>query len=320
MRRLYITLSKLYPRKAVEYMRRMLKYAGIGIEAEVWLGESLLLALVVAAVMLFLARYGDPMLFTILAAAAFVIYLVGAYSIPYFIAEKRAETVEECLPSALQLMSSNIRAGMTPFQSMKFSARDEFGLLKDEIDRATTRALGTGSFSDALRDISRNIELPVLERSIKLFARSIESGGHLAKILEETARDINDNIILRRELLSSTRTYTILILLTVMLGAPVLLNISIHFTERLNTMRSSFSTEAAGEFGLGLVIGESFSTEFLMNVSTVIIVFTSFIASLLIGVIVGGREKYGLKYAFIIVPVTLTLFYLIRHAVKTFLQ
>ncbi len=316
MRRLYITLSKLYPRNTVKDMRETLKYAGLKAEAEVWLGESLLIALFVATTILFLARYGNPLLFIMLSGLAFTVYMAGALSIPYFIAEKRAEVVEENLPSVLQLMGSNVRAGMTPFQAMKYSARKEFGLLKDEIDRATTKALGTTSFSAALRDISGNVRLPALERAIKLFVRSIESGGHLAKILEETARDINENLMLRKELLSSTRTYTLLIILTVMLGAPVLLNISIHFTERLNTMRSSFSTDDAAEFGLGFMVGESFSTDFLVNVSTVIIVVTAFIASLLIGVIVRGREKYGLKYAFVMVPVSLIIFYGVRYLVK----
>ncbi|MFH1055376.1 MAG: type II secretion system F family protein [Candidatus Altiarchaeota archaeon] len=320
MRRVFISLSRLFPRKTVESMREMIKYSGLKVDAEVWLGQSLFFAIVVAAVMFSLGRYGNQLIFTTLSALAFLIYLIGANSIPFFIAEKRAETVEECLPSALQLMSSNIRAGMTPFQAMKLSARDEFGLLKDEIDRATTRALGTESFSEALRDISRSIKLPALERSIKLFVRAIESGGHLARILEDTARDISDNIMLRKELLSSTRTYTVLILVTIMVGAPVLFNISIHFTERLNAMKSAFDTQKAEEMGLGLMVSESFSPEFLVNVSVVTITVTSFIASMLIGVIVKGEEKYGLKYAFMMVPLTLTIFYVVRYGVQHLLS
>jgi len=199
---------------------------------------------------------------------------------------------------------------------MKISAREEFGVLKEELDKATTKALGTESFSSALMEINQNIRLPVLERSIKLFIRSIESGGYLAKILEETARDINENLMLRRQLISSTRTYTILILLTIVVGMPVLMNVSIHFTERMNELKSNFNISDVNNMGIGLFMAETFSIEFLMNVSTLIIVGTSFIASLLIGVINKGKEKYGLKYAIIIVPITLIVFYAIRYYIK----
>jgi len=321
LRRLFITLSKLYPKKNVESTRQMLEYANLDVEAEVWLGESIFMAVIVALVVLYLGNYGDQLLFSVLAVVCFLVYLAGAYSIPFFVAEQRSETVEEVLPSALQLMSSNVRAGMTPFQAMKISARKEFGPLKDELDKATTKALGTESFSDALKGMSERIKLPALERSVKLFIRSIESGGQLARILEETARDISDNIMLRKELVSSTKTYTLLILATILLGAPVLLNISIHFTERLGEMRSSFNTASVESMGLGSLLGgEAFTPEFLINVSAVIVVVTSFIAGLLIGVINKGEEKYGLKYSFILVPVTLVIFYSVRHLVQIILK
>jgi flagellar protein FlaJ len=316
MKRVYIFLSKLYPSKYVRDMECMLRYANLDVEPGVWLGKSLFMGILVAVATFYLGRYGDQMLFNLLGVLMFLVYMMGSYSIPFFIAEKRAETVEESLPSILQLMASNVRSGMTPYQAMKVSAREEFGILKEEIDKATTKALGTESFSDALLEIRENINLPILERSIKLFIRSIESGGYLAKILEETARDINENIMLRRQLVSSTRTYTILILLTILIGMPVLMNVSIHFTERVNKMRDTFRPSSVDEFGLNVLMAEPFSVEFLINVATVIILVTAFIASLLIGVILKGREGYGLKYVLVIVPLTLMIFYGIRYFVK----
>jgi archaeal flagellar protein FlaJ len=320
MRRIYITLSKAFPQKTRRETKDMLRYAGMDVDAEVWLGESLALGFIVALVVFLVGRLGNQLFFAGLSIIAFVIYLVAAAYIPFFIAEKRAQTVEESLPSALQLMSSNIRAGMTPFQAMKISAREEFGLLKDEIDTATTKALGSESFSDALKNICTRVKLPALERSIKLFVRSIESGGHLARTLEESGRDISDNIMLRKELLANTRTYTVLILATVIIGAPVLFNISIHFTERLNTMRSSFNSETVTNMGMGLLVNETFTPDFLVSMSTVTILVTALIASLLVGVIVNGEEKYGLKYAFVIVPASIVVFYLIRLAVVRLLS
>ncbi|MFC2163273.1 type II secretion system F family protein [Candidatus Altiarchaeota archaeon] len=317
MKRIYIFLSRLYPANARADMGRKLMHAGLDTEPEVWLGKSLLFGMLVAIVTLLIGTFGNQALFIVLAVVMFLSYVVGAYSIPFFMAEKRAESVEEALPSVLQLMASNVRAGMTPYQAMKVSARDEFGLLKDEIDTATTKALGSESFAQALMGMNDHIGLPVLERAIKLFIRSVESGGYLAKILEETARDINENIMMRKQLISSTRTYTILIILTIMIGMPVLMNISIHFTERVEKMKSAFDPGDLEELGFGMFMEEAFSVDFLVNMSLVIIIVSAFIASLLIGVIVKGKEKYGLKYAIMLVPASLIVFYTVRYFIQT---
>jgi len=317
LRRIYITLSRLLPKGYMEDTRAMIRYAGFDVDAEVWVGRNILTAVIVALMVLYFSRGTSPLVSILLAAAGFAVYMIGTYNIPFLIAERRAEKVEDVLPSALQLMSSNIRAGMTPFQAMKLAARPEFGLLQEEMNKATTKALGTSSFSDALREMSSRIKLPTLDRSVRLFVRSIESGGPLARILEETARDISDNILLRRELVSSTRTYTLLILITVLFGAPLLLNVSVHFTERLSEMRSSLSVASVETLGLSSLLGgETISPEFLVDISAIVVIVTAFIASLLIGVIVKGEEKYGLKYAVFLVPLTTIIFYLIRYIVK----
>ena len=198
LRRISITASKVFPGKYKKNIGESLRYAGIDLEPAVWLGESLILGLFVSLVIAFLSEFGNPLLFYILAGVAFIVYLIGSYTIPYFIAMNRADSVENCLPSAIQLMASNVRAGMTPFQAMKFSARDEFGLLKDEMDRATTKALGTGSFPGALLKMTERIKLPSLERAVKLFSRCIESGGPLARVMEEIALDIIETLALNK--------------------------------------------------------------------------------------------------------------------------
>jgi pilus assembly protein TadC len=316
-RRIFITASKVFPRKYKEGIRESLIYAGIDTEPEIWLGESLILGFFVFLVIAFLSNFGNPLLFYILAIFAYIIYLVGSYSIPYFISMNRADTVENCLPNALQLMASNVRAGMTPFQSMKFSARKEFGLLKDEIDRATTKALGTASFPDALLKITDRIKLPSLERAVRLFSRCIESGGPLAKAMEETARDISETRALKREFMTNTKTYVLLILFVIVIGSPLLLTISIQFTEKLADMRSSFEASEIEGMDMGMLIGGgAFTPEFLVNVSIVSLIITSLIAGILIGVIKEGQEIYGLKYAAFLVPLTLIVFYIMRYVAK----
>jgi len=314
LRRIFIDASMVFPESYKERLRESLRYAGMDMEPEIWLGGSLILGIFVFVVISSISRFGNPLFFYTLAVIAFVIYLISSYYIPYFIAFNRADSVENCLPNALQLMASNIRAGMTPFQAMKFSTREEFGLLKDELNRATARALGMESFTDALLNMTGRIKLPSLERSIRLFSRCIESGGPLARVMEETAEDIHEMQTLKKEIMLKTQTYALLILFAVVVGAPLLLTISIYFMEKLAEMKSSF--EMPDVEGLEMLVGEAFTPEFLTDIAMINIVITSLIAGLLIGVIKEGREEYGLKYAAFLVPLTLIVFYIMRYVIR----
>ena len=64
--------------------------------------------------------------------------------------------------------------------------------------------------------------------------------------------------------------------------------------------------------GVMLLPLQPFLLDMLLSVSislSIIILITSFIACLLVGVIIEGKERYGLKYAFFIVPLSLIIFY-----------
>ena len=66
------------------------------------------------------------------------------------IADSRAAEVEKVLPDALQLMSANIRAGMTVDRAIWLSARPEFGIFEDEIKRVGAKTMGGKPIKTAL--------------------------------------------------------------------------------------------------------------------------------------------------------------------------
>jgi len=62
----------------------------------------------------------------------FLIYLYLNYKV-----DKKAKEVEEVLPDALQLMASNLRAGLTTEKALFSSARKEFGILQQDAGTST---------------------------------------------------------------------------------------------------------------------------------------------------------------------------------------
>ncbi len=317
---LYTSLGKAYPKGHRASIGRLLSYAGSQFRAELWLGKILLINLLFVALFnplwIRLSPLWDSSLqswIILLVINALVTSILQAisYIMPYYAAGRRAKAVESVLPNFYQLMASYLRSGMTPFQALKSASKKEFGTLKTEVDIATSKALGTQSFTDALLGMSSRVKSDGLKRSTELMVRGIESGGSLASLLEESAANLIENRAMRREIIASSRTYTLMIIFAVLIGAPLLLSISTRFNERIIDLTSDIGEGVADIKGLEtslFVGGTPIAPEKLFWISIASIAITAFISSLLVGIINDGNEKYGLKYAVLFVPISLVLF------------
>jgi pilus assembly protein TadC len=260
----------------------------------------------------------DLRLFLHYSILTFIGVEIMTYLLLYFKVEDRTKRVERVLPDMLQLLSSNIRVGMTPFQALKLAARKEFGPLEEEIRHATARSLGTESFAQTLLGMSKRIKSDMLERAMKLFGTAMHSGGHLAPLLEELAKDIGETQALKKELVTNTKTYSSFIMFTIVVGTPLLLAISIHFITVITGLQAQTST-ATASFGLGFLGGKvAITVDFLIKVSIVMLTLTGLLAGMLLGVITEGKAKFGLKYAPIIIGGSLIAFVILRILVTRY--
>ena len=93
MKRVYYTLSRLYPKSYRTNLTSTMRYAGMDMSAEIWLGKTFIISLFMLLFVSVLGMYGNPILFYTLALFIFVIYNIASYSIPYFQAQNRAKVV-----------------------------------------------------------------------------------------------------------------------------------------------------------------------------------------------------------------------------------
>ena len=318
--RIYMDFANIFPRAYRHHMRKLLIYAGERKDADYYLGSTLILSILFS---LIIAMYpwafkkSWDIRFNLSAVGVFVLIELAVYLIIYFKAEDRSKRVEQALPDALQLISANLRAGMTPFRALRHSARKEFGPLKEEIDYASGKAFGTQSFSRALLRISERVNSEMMERAMKLFTTAMKSGGHLAQLLEELGKDISDTRALKNELETNTKTYTMFIMFIIVIGTPLLLAIAIHFIEVISNIQG-VSTNA--QFGLGFLAGEVIiSTSFMTKMSVVLLTMTSLLASMLVGVIREGKARQGFKLAPLMIIGTFIMFLISRNLIAGFL-
>ncbi len=319
--RIYCTFAKLLPRTYREHFKILLRYSGEDASAEAWLGSATLLAILLFVLVLIIPQniFGFFQIsYLIFAMIAFFLAQLSAYMIIYFKVEDRRKRVEKVLPDALQLISANLRAGITPFRALQLAARKEFGPLEEEIRYATAKSLGTESFSDTLLKMTDRIKSDMLDRAMKLFTTAMKSGGHLAKLLEELAIDIAETNSLKKELTTNTKTYTMFIMFTIILGAPLLLAISIYFVDVITAMQAKTGASTAG-FGMSFLAGEvAITPDFLTKVSIGMLIMTGLLASMLLGVITEGKAKYGLRYSLIIIVAALVMFAISKYVIGLF--
>ena len=320
--RIYVSLTKILPKSYVTYFEKLMRYAGEKENAFVYLGSSLLLSILVFIMIVAGGYYYTDfsiLLIVLIAFISFVLIQILYYLITYFKMEKRAELVECSLSDQLQLMSNNIKSGMTPFHALRSSARKEFGPLSEEIDNATNKALSNRSFTDALLDINSRIKSIMLERVLKLEASSFARGTKLTTLLNELADDIRETRALRREMITKTKTYVAFILFTVLLGTPALLAISIHFVTMISGFSSIVPTTSGANFGLGMFAGGvAISPDFLVKLSYVMLAMTTILASMLLGVFQKGRAISGLRFAPVLIFSVFVIFTVARYLVTQF--
>ena len=222
------------------------------------------------------------------------------------IADSRAAEVEKVLPDALQLMSANIRAGMTVDRAIWLAARPEFGVFEEEIRKVGAKTLGGKSIKTALLEINNRIKSDILDKTVRLLIEGIESGGELAHLLEETAANIRVTQAVRREIRASVTTYSIFIVFAAVLGAPMLYALSMFFVEVMTKLWSpdilggiSMGGTAGGSLGGGMLAkagAPQITPDQLFWFAIASIATTTFFGALITGLIQTGREKNGAKF------------------------
>ncbi|MFH1390958.1 MAG: type II secretion system F family protein [Candidatus Diapherotrites archaeon] len=300
-----------------------LHYAGIREDFDIWLGKRMLLIMIIGLIGLLLPwatgttfgllEIGTPLVFVlgefsipfspvlfgfglIIGISLMLLSMVSVYLHVFYQIEGRVSFVDNILPDFLLLVSSNIAAGMTPFAAFRNSARKEFGPLSDEIKRASSKALGEQSFTQAISELSKRIRSSSLKETVSFFSQSLRSGGHLSKLLETSAEQLRQTQEMKKELISSSKMYVIFVVFVVVIGTPLLLGVSVQFLEIISSIQEQSSVGGNVIDSVSFLSTElNITPEFMEFAAFLLLFVNSLLSSLFIGVIGSGNAKLGLK-------------------------
>jgi len=320
---MYNIISNFYPKGIKKKISNLLIYSSVKIEINRFLGFILIFNILLSVLFgFYLGAIFNISFWPILFISLFTLSI---FEIMLLVlnADKKAKFIEGILPDALQLMASNLRAGLTVDRALLLSMRPEFGPLKDEINLVGKKINAGMEVTRALIEMTQRVKSKKLEKSMLLITSGLKSGGELASLLEQTAEDLLNQNLVDKKIRASVGMYVMFIFVAICIGAPVLFGLSSYLVEILTSTLKNISVpnvETLGKLKLPFAVPKiSISSEFLKMYIVVFLIATAFFGSLLIGLIKKGNEKEGFKYIIPILLISVLLFFFVRFIVSSLL-
>lgn len=234
-------------------------------------------------------------------------------------ASTRIKKMETIFPDIIQLMSSNLRAGMTVDRAFILSARPEFYPLDREIISAG-KDIATGKdITLAFKSMSSKIGSEKIGKTIALIISGMRSGGNISLLLEQTSSNMREKDFLEKRIGSNVLMYVIFIFFAVALGAPLLFGLSSVLVEILIKIIGNLPTDSTATnlpFTLSKI---SIDPVFIKWFAIVFIFVTDILASLILGLVNKGDEKAGLKFAIPLLIMSYSIFFFVRIVLQKYL-
>lgn len=220
--------------------------------------------------------------------------------------------MEEVFPDFIELVSSNLRSGMTVDKALLMSSRKEFYPLDGQILELGKDITTGKEISAALSDMGRRIRSDKINKTLSLIISGIKAGGNLAVLLEETASNLRERSFVEKRAASNVLMYVIFIFFAVSIGAPTLFALSSVLVKILTSLLANIpdvDTSTSLPFSLREI---NISPEFVTYFSLSFLAISGLLSSLLLGLINKGEEKAGIKYLAPIVLISLGVYFAVK--------
>lgn len=307
------TIMVLFPKSIVSKYSQMLLYAGMEqTHVKKYLSTTLLIAFFAGLLsFIFFSITSSGLIPLLVAVIAVILTIAISYITLVLKADSRARAIEKVLPDALQLMSANIRAGMTVDKALWLCARSEFGPLEKELRRMASETIGGKPMSEAMQNAAKRVRSRIFSRAIILLVQGLELGGELAPLLNEISSDIRNTNILNKEIGAATSMYTVFIVFASVLAAPILFSVSTFYVETTAHLWGAQTVEAGTAVGTEFMklTGPNITVDEVRFFATTCIFVTTFFGALAVGMIKHGQAKRGAKFVPIFVLVALLVYF-----------
>lgn len=233
----------------------------------------------------------DPLLFGVV---AFFIppALIGGYI--FMMMERRVDAIEQTTPDFLRQIASLLRAGVGLETALEDVSKHGGGPLNDELKRAVIEIKIGRTFDDAILSMGERLQSKNLDRTFRMILEGRRAGGSLSDVIETVAEDLRAVLALQRERKANVMMSVMFLIIAAVIAAP--------FALGMITVYSSF-IQSLGKVNPLL--------DASIIASTGYIIIHSIIAGLLIGIIMYGSARKGVKFSVPLVIASYGIFYVV---------
>jgi pilus assembly protein TadC len=310
---------RLYPKRFREMYEKNILNAGIK-NAEKYNVSILMYGFIISILIsagFSIFRY-NPLIFFI---SSFILTQIFFFFKTSLKASARIKKMEDVFPDVIQLMSSNLRAGMTVDRAFLLSARPEFYPLDQEIMKAGKEIATGKDIVSALIEMSKRISSEKISKTVFLIISGLRAGGNISALLEQTSSNMREKEFIEKRAASNILMYVIFIFFAVCVGAPILFSLSSILVEVILKIVQTMPNVEATSLSLPFTFtGIDITPTFIIYFSLIFLIATNIISSLVIGLVNKGDEKAGLKYLIPLVLISVAVFFLVRFVLSAFLS
>lgn len=319
------------PKRAIPNLRMYLLKAGITNVPYKFFGVLFYLTAIITGIVYilyiypFLLRYSQIILLAASAVSWFILQISLAtflILLVYFYIDLkiyiRTKKMEDTLPDFLQLVSSNLKGGMSFENAILGSIKPSFTILANEMAEVSKKVMTGYDISTALSELGQKYNSPMLRRTIDLMITELESGGQIANLIDNIVKNIKETTALKEEISASVVAYIIFIAAIVIVIAPLLFALSFHLLIIILSFTAKLSGASSGLGGVSGLSFEAASSSINPNdfkyFSSSALAIISFFSSLIVSIVEKGNIKSGLKYIPIFLISSLVMYFILLKA------
>ena len=287
------TMDRIFPDRYLVKLQATLIRAGMYVKASDLITLLVLVGfgLAVVAFVLFSIFGINPILGILLGLFAPAI-LIGAWL--FFLMERRVDAIENGTPDFLRQIASLLRAGVGIETALEDISKHGKGPLYDELKRTVIEIKIGSTFDESLLSMGERLKSKNLDRTFRMILEGRRVGGSLADVIETVAEDLRAVLSLQRERRANVMMSVMFLVIAAIIAAPFALGMIMTYSSFIEVIGKPNVLQDAA-----------------MMSATGYIIIHSIIASLLIGIVMYGSAKKGVKYALLLVPAAYAIFYVI---------
>ena len=288
------TIDGILPEKYIVMIQEILIRSGMYIKASdlITLDLAVGIGLALLASILSLLLGINPILGALFGFIAPLI-IIGGWI--FFMMERRIDAIEQGTPDFLRQIASLLRAGVGLETALEDVSRHGDGPLTDELKRAVIEIKIGSTFDDAILAMGERLKSRNLDRTFRMILEGRKAGGSLSDVVETVAEDLRAVLALQRERKANVMMSVMFLIIAAIIAAPFALGMIMTYNSFIASVGKPNPLAGVAVIAAGGYI-----------------IIHSVIASLLIGIVMYGSARKGIKYALLLAPGAYGIFYVMQ--------